>query len=164
MANYYELLKDPRWQRKRLEVMERDEFTCRWCFGSDETLNVHHTRYRKGAAPWEYEPNELLCVCETCHQKAKERQDRISAALGHLSPEQLERVLAYVLAVSSLSLTGPPAALDQIKEFPDIDVAIGIADVIGVRDWHTVWELVVAGEIDHERLREMWRAVRRRNA
>ena len=29
MSDYVEKLKDPRWQRKRLEIMQRDGFRCR---------------------------------------------------------------------------------------------------------------------------------------
>lgn len=66
--NYSELLKDPRWQKKRLQVMERDNFTCASCQSSEATLNVHHcVPYKKGAMPWEYEIDELITLCETCH-------------------------------------------------------------------------------------------------
>jgi len=51
---YSEKLKDPRWQRKRLEVMQRDDFTCRNCGAKDKTLHIHHVRYLKGFEPWEY--------------------------------------------------------------------------------------------------------------
>lgn len=33
-------------------------------------LNVHHTYYIKGKAPWEYEDDALITLCEDCHQKA----------------------------------------------------------------------------------------------
>ena len=44
---YDELLKDPRWQRKRLEAMQADKFTCQMCFRSDKPLNVHHKSISK---------------------------------------------------------------------------------------------------------------------
>ena len=28
---YSEKLKDPRWQKKRLEILERDNFRCQYC-------------------------------------------------------------------------------------------------------------------------------------
>lgn len=65
--NYSQKLKDPRWQKKRLEVMERDKFTCRTCGETKETLTVHHINYRKGADPWEYDSDNLRCLCESCH-------------------------------------------------------------------------------------------------
>lgn len=64
---YIELLRDPRWQRKRLEVMSRDQFRCLQCGSKVKTLNVHHQYYIKGRMPWEYSNDSLLTLCEDCH-------------------------------------------------------------------------------------------------
>lgn len=70
-TSYAEKLKDPRWQRKRLEVFERAKFTCEECSGTDKTLHVHHKRYIRGREPWEYEDKvDLACLCEDCHANA----------------------------------------------------------------------------------------------
>lgn len=70
---FLELYKDPRWQKKRLEVMQRDEFMCKSCNDKDTTLNVHHSvPYRKGAKPWDYETDELITLCEDCHSQISE--------------------------------------------------------------------------------------------
>lgn len=66
---YSEKLKDPRWQRKRLEIMQRDEFRCRLCADKDSTLHVHHLRYRRDAEPWEYANESLVTVCDGCHEE-----------------------------------------------------------------------------------------------
>lgn len=79
---YSEKLRDPRWQRKRLEVMERDEFTCINCKCKDKTLNVHHWYYSKGAAPWEYENSALSCLCEECHEKIEELKQILMEHIG----------------------------------------------------------------------------------
>jgi hypothetical protein len=68
-VSYSDLLRDPRWQRKRLEVMERDDFTCVTCGVNDKTLNVHHVRYVRGRMPWEYDASELRTLCEDCHKR-----------------------------------------------------------------------------------------------
>lgn len=66
---YSEKLRDPRWQKKRLEILSRDKFQCRCCGSESETLMVHHIQYTKGAEPWEY-PNEFLyTLCESCHEE-----------------------------------------------------------------------------------------------
>lgn len=70
---YSELLKDPRWQKKRLEIFARDNWTCQRCHDKTETLNVHHTNgYRKNLKPWEYPDSELLTLCEPCHKAQHE--------------------------------------------------------------------------------------------
>lgn len=67
---FFEQYKDPRWQKKRLKIMERDEFMCISCQDSDNTLNVHHrVLYRKDTKPWEYEDDELITLCEDCHKE-----------------------------------------------------------------------------------------------
>lgn len=68
MKTYSEKLKDPRWQRKRLEVMERDGFECSQCGDSGTTLAVHHTYYITGRNPWEYPIWSLQTLCENCHK------------------------------------------------------------------------------------------------
>jgi hypothetical protein len=69
-SGYWAKLKDPRWQKKRLEVMEYNDFACEHCGDAESTLNVHHKAYKKKADPWEYSIDELACLCETCHEEA----------------------------------------------------------------------------------------------
>ena len=45
MSEYAEKFKDPRWQKKRLEILERDDFSCRVCYDASNTLHVHHCFY-----------------------------------------------------------------------------------------------------------------------
>lgn len=72
---YRELLKDGRWQRKRLEIMQRDDFKCTKC-GTTSDLNVHHLRYIPGRSPWEYEDEDLITLCGTCHKQTHEDMER----------------------------------------------------------------------------------------
>ena len=67
---YAEKLKDPRWQRKRLEIFQRDGFACCWCKTTDETLVVHHLKYT--GDPWEAPNEDLMTLCENCHREEKE--------------------------------------------------------------------------------------------
>ncbi|KKN50932.1 hypothetical protein LCGC14_0627970 [marine sediment metagenome] len=70
---YIEKLKDPRWQRKRLEIFERDGWKCQVCQDNLITLAVHHKVYLPNKEPWEY-PDELLgTLCENCHTEEMER-------------------------------------------------------------------------------------------
>ena len=68
-AEYLTKLKDPRWQRLRLEVMQRDGWTCRSCGDKTTTLNVHHLFYAKSGNPWDVPPSGLLTLCEPCHER-----------------------------------------------------------------------------------------------
>ena len=66
-SEYFELLKHPNWQRKRLEILQRDDFQCRLCSDKNTTLNVHHLKYLPERKPWEYENKDLITLCEDCH-------------------------------------------------------------------------------------------------
>ena len=62
---YSDLLKDPRWQKKRLEIFQRDDFKCQGCGDRESTLNVHHQKYVGN--PWECPDEFLITLCEDCH-------------------------------------------------------------------------------------------------
>jgi hypothetical protein len=65
MSDYSDKLKDPRWQKKRLAVLERAGWKCQVCDNDKDTLHVHHLAYK--GEPWDA-PDELLeCLCESCH-------------------------------------------------------------------------------------------------
>lgn len=64
---YLNNLKDPRWQRVRLEVFQRDGWRCTRCGSGEKTLHVHHKRYLPGRWPWEYPTDLLATLCEVCH-------------------------------------------------------------------------------------------------
>lgn len=66
--SYSEKLKDPRWQRRRLEIMQRDDFRCVLCASTTKTLHVHHSNGYRNIEPWEYGDNELKTLCEDCHE------------------------------------------------------------------------------------------------
>lgn len=69
--SYYQLLKDPRWQKKRLEILQRDDFSCQMCGSPDFTLHIHHISYNNGD-PWEINDNALITLCEDCHEHETE--------------------------------------------------------------------------------------------
>lgn len=65
---YSDRLKDPRWQKKRLEIFSRDNFACRFCSSDKKTLHVHHKYYEKGVEIWDYPDRAFLSLCEDCHK------------------------------------------------------------------------------------------------
>jgi len=64
---YSEKLQDPRWQKKRLEILSRDNFTCNTCSNTKKTLHVHHKNYLHGHQPWEYDNDNFNTLCKDCH-------------------------------------------------------------------------------------------------
>ena len=66
---YKEQIKHPKWQKKRLEILERDKFECFFCNYQSHKNHVHHKKYITGKLAWEYLDNDLMTVCNDCHRK-----------------------------------------------------------------------------------------------
>ena len=64
---YSDKLKSPKWQKKRLKIMDRDNFTCQKCGDTETQLHVHHKKYIDGKEPWDYEDSLLITLCDNCH-------------------------------------------------------------------------------------------------
>lgn len=62
---YSDKLRDPRWQKKRLEILNRDGWRCLVCGSTTNTLHVHHAAY--DGEPWEVSDALLYTVCAECH-------------------------------------------------------------------------------------------------
>jgi len=84
MKNYKEQYLDPRWQKKRLEILERDNWACEYCSSQDKTLHVHHKAYITGKDVWDYPNNLLVTLCEECHKKEKYSMDKAIIELTNL--------------------------------------------------------------------------------
>ena len=98
---YSEKLKDPRWQRKRLEIYQRDNFTCLSCLRNDKTLTVHHVVYSKKTEPWDYPDHCLQTLCLECHHLRQELMDKISDAvklsIKNIPSERMEVIAGRVM-------------------------------------------------------------------
>lgn len=83
---YAEKLKDPRWQKKRLEILNRDNFTCQsaGCYETTKTLHVHHLDYiPESEGPWDYPDYYLMTLCEDCHREITELRPEYEKRLIH---------------------------------------------------------------------------------
>ncbi len=68
--NYKELLKHTEWQKRRLEILSRDNWKCQSssCKKIINILDVHHLDYLSGHKPWEYPDDMLISLCKNCHK------------------------------------------------------------------------------------------------
>lgn len=64
---YAQQLLHPKWQRLRLQVFDAADWACERCDDTEQTLHAHHREYRPGAMAWEYEVEEIACLCSDCH-------------------------------------------------------------------------------------------------
>ena len=63
--SYSKDLSSSKWQRKRLQIFDRDLWTCRLCTDERSTLAVHHMQYV--GKPWQAPDDKLKTVCHHCH-------------------------------------------------------------------------------------------------
>lgn len=95
-SSYAAKLKDPRWQRKRLEILQRSDWSCESCGDRTSTLHVHHKQYIKGREPWEYEASGLEALCEKCHSKAHDEKTFLTQVISEF-PSEMAPALAALL-------------------------------------------------------------------
>jgi len=93
---YIEKLKSPKWQKKRLEILERDNFSCKCCGDSESSLHVHHTKYLANTDPWEYENDSLVTLCEMCHTEVTWQKKEVKRII--------DEEFIYVVHVTELRL------------------------------------------------------------
>lgn len=62
---YSKKLQDPRWQKKRLKILERDNWACQLCGDRTTTFNIHHIKY--SSEPWDAPNENLISLCYHCH-------------------------------------------------------------------------------------------------
>lgn len=72
---YSEKLRSPLWQRKRLEILQRDNWKCLFCGSTEKNLQVHHILYKK-REPWDYPDYLYQSLCDDCHAIRQELTDK----------------------------------------------------------------------------------------
>jgi hypothetical protein len=116
---YCEKLRDPRWQRRRLEVMNRDDFTCQRCGDDTSTLNVHHRAYAGRRDPWDYPLTALVTLCEDCHKdetygRADCEKQLLAALRGKFFANGLHSI---AVGVARMELAGMPDEVASAYEW-----------------------------------------------
>lgn len=129
---YVEKLNDPRWQKKKNKILDRDFYICQFCGDGNSTLHVHHKKYNKGE-PWEIEDRFLITLCQSCHEKEPEAMNH---AMYTLRGQLMKR------GVSSIEIEYMRDKLEQLPEdFWD--------------NYESNWELIVFVFINPEIFRQV---------
>lgn len=74
--NYKDQYIHPKWQKKRLEILERDGFSCMCCGEENKQLHVHHKYYIAGKNIWDYPNDSLITLCCDCHKIESQNIDK----------------------------------------------------------------------------------------
>lgn len=100
MSEYSEKFKNPQWQKMRLKILERDNWSCQRCDDIETTLHVHHRYYIKNKEPWEYPLEALVTLCEDCHEEETRERKSIEQSLLHALRERF-----FVNDISDLAIS-----------------------------------------------------------
>jgi hypothetical protein len=106
MNPYHQKLKDPRWQKKRLEVLNRDDFKCQKCGDVETELNVHHIKYSTNE-PWDEPASNLITLCKDCHsiiENYKAMDKSITITRIQKLSRGLHRFVAFVYTPKTIDI------------------------------------------------------------
>jgi len=123
MKTYSEKLKDPRWQKKRLEIMDRDKFECQACFDPTKTLNVHHFYYDE-CELWEYDNSALITLCEDCHKEEEFLKSFTKSSIEYLVSLGFLRIDISKIISTISHRTDEMSDIERREYFTDIINAI----------------------------------------
>jgi hypothetical protein len=93
-ASYADKLRDVRWQKKRLQVLDSSKWKCEHCHDSSNQLHVHHYWYEPGKSPWEYDDKCYAALCDKCHER------------WHISKAHIDRLVSFAPGGNLASIQG----------------------------------------------------------
>lgn len=120
---------DPRWQEKRLRIMDRDGFTCICCASTEKTLHVHHRAYEKGKRIWDTPEADLITLCEDCHENVEAMVRDVRSIGDRIQWMHMTRMCDYnpidlLQDLSREACRNPLWGIDAMKKFEDLVVSL----------------------------------------
>lgn len=117
---YQDQIKSPKWQKKRLSIMENYDFKCANCGSAESQLHVHHLVYKKNKKIWDYENSDLRCYCDKCHKLTHKLTDEILQASAALeSCTTIACKYAIMGYIDSLTIYYPREDYKNVFEYMD---------------------------------------------
>jgi hypothetical protein len=114
-SEYLKKLKHPLWQKRKAEIFQRDNYTCKSCGSKDVTLHAHHLLYLKDAEPWEYPDELLITYCEICHNTDHLIGTVLKEELLNLIKEK--PLMIHLIAQACILTEKYPKFSDYLREF-----------------------------------------------
>lgn len=120
---YGDKLKDPRWQRKRLEILNLHGWVCDTCCSQhrqDIPVQVHHKFYKissvqgrlEKADPWDYDDDDFRVLCEPCHEQTEIALMEVRKAIGGFEHFELAKLADEIFKAAAVA--NPKAVLDML--------------------------------------------------
>lgn len=129
--SYGDKLRDPRWQRRRLERLGLSDFRCDRCGESERELQVHHRWYLKGYEPWDYRLDHLETLCIDCHKLASAIHRELKERLSTMTVNQQQAMTQLLSGCRStpvpVSFNCSPDGPDNVFRIPRLQRCYGLA-------------------------------------
>ena len=81
---YSEKLREPRWQRRRLELFASAGWKCQECGSTTRNLQAHHCSYAPLIEPWDLPDSVMMVLCEVCHEHRQGFENTIRFEIGKI--------------------------------------------------------------------------------
>jgi hypothetical protein len=79
---YSDQLKTNEWKDFRENILLQYKHTC-ICCGANKNLEVHHLSYHNDKYAWEYNINDVVVLCRSCHENTHKRLKLINIGLSN---------------------------------------------------------------------------------
>lgn len=152
MTTYYEKLKSPMWQKKRLEILNDRGFKCEICQDKESQLHVHHKIYKKGLNPWSYPKHNYAVVCDKCHDESHKVIDLFNEFMGCLDNNGFfyqKNMLAFMYSFIQMEDLDAKTHMDIHQQFENLNLVDCESYKLG-EIMRTVWNSL--GDDDYEDL------------
>lgn len=137
-SEYSDKLKDPRWQRLRLEALNASDWKCSRCGSTTRVLDVHHLAYVDGREPWEYPLEELRVLCKPCHKLEHGLPPSPDQTVKERKAQEVRDLEARIVARANelkrqQAGTAPRSPLEE--EIASVQEQIPLAEKSGDKAW-----------------------------
>ncbi len=122
--SYYDDLKSPKWQKKRLEILDKHFFSCQECQTESKQLHVHHMWYESGKKAWDYPDQCYKVLCEDCHNEFHKTKLRIEKYLSTTDLAFHKQILELIIKDDMVVFT----LLQTINVLCTMDYRDGLRD------------------------------------
>ena len=93
------MYKHPKWQKKRLEILDRDGFKCKLCGATENQLHVHHKYYDNAIKLWEYPGESLVTLCNECHKTVHRKKKDLDDILWKFDFDVFDALRGLLLSM-----------------------------------------------------------------
>lgn len=101
MKDYKTQYMHPKWQKRRLEMLESVDYQCQSCEDTEKTLHVHHKRYIKGRDVWDYPDDDLEVLCADCHKHEHWQKDELNKMISSFDSMQISDLICLLAGMQN---------------------------------------------------------------